>query len=480
MTYQEPLGTPTEPQQDTFPAVFEDHEPDSREYSRPMEWNRAPAGEPARRAVGELLDRMLAAEAEQKAAANPGRRPRAPTKDQRERLRKTLGAMVLELFALAAEDPDRYLGYGRRDSDYGPKEARYLPIRSSRRAVERVVSFLRAAGLIEHHDGFYNRFGKGYAGPSRRPRMRATTALVDLVQGYGLKLADIETVPGETIILKTPRGRPPGDVPEDSRAYFISAAKRSDYEDTPETRRMRETLERLNGHLERTRIELPAGVPEGKTVEVGPDGELLSKRLYRVFNNCNFRAGGRFYVRRSWQALSSEERAGLLIDGEPVAELDFASLHLRLAYHLSGQTPPAGDLYELPGWEDVSRKAVKRVATAMLNVSKLGKLRMEEVAKGLPPGRTIGELAAAIQARHPSLVDWFGKGRGLELQHLDSLIAEGVMLELDGLGVPSLPVHDSFVVPETGTPALRQSMDKHYRREVCRAGGAVDRVAVAD
>jgi len=47
---------------------------------------------------------------------------------------------------------------------------------------------------------------------------------------------------------------------------------------------------------------------------------------------------------------------------------------------------------------------------------------------------------------------------GLQLQYLDSQIAEAVMLILMKQDVPCLPIHDSFIVPRDKAAQLRQAM----------------------
>lgn len=91
---------------------------------------------------------------------------------------------------------------------------------------------------------------------------------------------------------------------------------------------------------------------------------------------------------------------------------------------------------------------------------------------------SLRDLVRDIEAHHAPVAHWFGRERGLDLQYLDSRIAEGVMLEMDELGVPALPVHDSFIVPQSAATALREAMERHYRAEVVRAGGSVDTVDI--
>lgn len=52
----------------------------------------------------------------------------------------------------------------------------------------------------------------------------------------------------------------------------------------------------------------------------------------------------------------------------------------------------------------------------------------------------------ALQNTHPKLAEHIAAGVGLELQKLDSDIAEEVILRLTREGIHCLPVHDSLIV----------------------------------
>ena len=62
-----------------------------------------------------------------------------------------------------------------------------------------------------------------------------------------------------------------------------------------------------------------------------------------------FDLGGRLFG-GWWQSLEKQRRRSIRLDGEPIAELDFAAMFLRLAYLEVGESPPEGDLYAaVPG-----------------------------------------------------------------------------------------------------------------------------------
>lgn len=63
--------------------------------------------------------------------------------------------------------------------------------------------------------------------------------------------------------------------------------------------------------------------------------------------------------------------------------------------------------------------------------------------------------------RHPFLHD--KEGVGLQLQYLDSQIAEYVMLDLLKEGITCLPVHDSFIVDRRFVNKLQDAMNRGYQ-----------------
>jgi hypothetical protein len=54
-----------------------------------------------------------------------------------------------------------------------------------------------------------------------------------------------------------------------------------------------------------------------------------------------------------------------------------------------------------------------------------------------------------IEAKHQSIASAFGTGAGLRLMRQDSDIAERIVLQLHRQGVVVLPIHDSFLIPDS-------------------------------
>ncbi|HCS18031.1 MAG TPA: hypothetical protein DIW45_09945, partial [Erythrobacter sp.] len=73
-------------------------------------------------------------------------------------------------------------------------------------------------------------------------------------------------------------------------------------------------------------------------------GPCLAAPVSRIFN-LDLHRGGRFYTHgASWQNIKRELRKSVQINGEPVVELDYSTLHPALLYAEAG-APLPGDCY---------------------------------------------------------------------------------------------------------------------------------------
>ena len=243
-----------------------------------------------------------------------------------------------------------------------------------------------------------------------------------------------------------------------------------DYTDTKETRQMRENLAVINEAL--------AGYHLSQLGEDGQVSDLPPFRLRRIFSRGSFGLGGRFFG-GPWINMKPEGRARLLIDGEETVELDYSALHPRLIYALDGIPLEDGeDPYRIPGWEGPERRQYAKTAFLQLINSEPGKrirkpsdIPMEEVGKGQWP-----KLIRAFKEKHAKVSHWFRSGRGLELQRIDSDMAERVMLEMLGQGVCCLPIHDSFLVPVSKADQLSDAMQGAFSSAVRRVSSTFEDV----
>jgi len=231
-----------------------------------------------------------------------------------------------------------------------------------------------------------------------------------------------------------------------------------DYRETEETRRLRAEVETLNRFLASADIRM---VPDG-----GPVVVTTRRMLHRSFtvppgaeDAERFDRGGRLFG-GFWQVLPKARRHALRIDGEPVADLDYSSMFLRLAYLEAGEMPPEGDLYAtVPGlYETRWRQGVKKLVSAMLfRTTPLTRIPAD--LKGhLPEGMTGAQARTAIFSAYPALHGVFETGVGFRLMHTESRVLLAALRRLIALGTPALPMHDGLMVAQSKAEDTRAAM----------------------
>lgn len=183
----------------------------------------------------------------------------------------------------------------------------------------------------------------------------------------------------------------------------------------------------------------------------------------RVYNRGSWDYGGRYYA--AYQNLPKECRTWLRIDGEPVVELDYSSLHAHMLYHSLGLEPD-GDPYTLD--LDVPRKSVKRIFFVLLNAKNYQSLYryLHEIVIHPDPnvrldlnGYTPKEVVNALKKKHHRIAQFFHADQGITLQNQDSILATRILDRID-----ALVVHDSFIVTACLEAELRAIMQEEYRR----------------
>jgi hypothetical protein len=250
--------------------------------------------------------------------------------------------------------------------------------------------------------------------------------------------------------------------------------------DTRAVRTMRRNLREINGFLAKQAICLHLSNSRlhalGGTSRVSIPVILTHTALRRVFSRGSLIKGGRFYG-GWWEVIPSEFRPYITINGLATAEVDFREIHPRMLYILNRSAIPAGDLYD-DGWRDPAhpaydpkkepyrtrRSLFKTAFNAILN-DDTGRFRFEEadLATARHLGLTLRAIRQTLFRKHPLLKQVAGTGVGLDLQFIDSQIAEHTMIILMRQGIPCLPVHDSFIVPRHQASQLIKAMRGAFR-----------------
>jgi hypothetical protein len=225
-----------------------------------------------------------------------------------------------------------------------------------------------------------------------------------------------------------------------------------EYDDTPNTFRMRNELSEVNEWLTEGNITL-----DRPSLIVDRDIQLNDRRLRRIFTRSSFESGGRLFG-GFWQPLAKQERLqAIRINGEAVVGLDFGQIAPRIVYGLANAKPEQEDLYGIEGIHPNFRAGIKLLLNAML-FSEKPLTRKPQGSKDLLPSLSIAHLVHKIIQSHGPIAQFFHTGIGHRVQFMESEIMMRVLLELMSKGVVCLPIHDGAIIPRSAHELARQVM----------------------
>ena len=345
--------------------------------------------------------------------------------------------VAADIIMSARMHPGRRISYSRSDKFYKNRR-QYTPEGYNRANVTAAIDLLDKLGYIVDHDR---------RPPGRRGTQSSFLPNPSLAM---LLLPAVHQPPRAEIIMKDADGNV---VP---------------YEESGCVHDKRDVVRKVNEVLENTEIVLAA---EGVVAD-GPwlrKGDYVMypalKSLYRVFNG-GWRLGGRFYG-GWWQGVKSEDRKFFLLDGEKTEEVDYSQVHPRIIYAEAG-VDLVGDAYDIPGYDrNLCKAAFNILVNAACYLSALGALTRDMNGDR----RGAEALIEAIKAKHSVVAKYFHSSAGVRLQGLDSRMAEIVLTEMTvKRGIPVLPVHDSFIVPESHRETLVRVMKDAFEKVVGKTG----------
>jgi hypothetical protein len=323
----------------------------------------------------------------------------------------------------------------------------------------RALDGMKALGLAGHRKGQTRYFETGFdyraTIPGRAARFWATPKLVKLAESYGLTRGNVgehffPEPPTNPLVLKdyaTGRGR------------YKEGGPVIKYKRTPATERLETDIRELNDFL--ARFELIGARHEG---------------YLRIFNNQSWKKGGRLYsaCEGSYQLMPEAERLEMMINGEPVAEIDIKASFLTI-YHAKVGMPLGGrsDPYARAG---VERDVAKLWCIASFGKSAPSLRWPAEMAKNYrkATGQELSKVANAKEVAE-AMLNAFPALRKLEehsyiwadLQFAEAEAVVGAMLFLMRTHeVPSFSMHDGLLVPRGKWDLARGALTREYRRVV--------------
>ena len=322
-------------------------------YSRPFDvhiWSDYPE---FNQIVHELWSKCFSVE---DTIVRRGPKPKAPTKA----IFKTL---LLDLYVSWITDPNMYLGISMSKSGWNAN-SRYNALHLSSRMIN-IGKKLTDIGLIEFHKGWQGTLS----------RIRASKQLQQIFYEHKFPVSEVVfDHMREPIIL---HGKKDNSFNNKKKIRYYKASKpKLEYVDASETIRMRKVLNAYTNLLNKTQVDVfSLEEPYFERKKEIEDGKERSIRHYitgrshfirRIFNNGSFELGGRFYG-GWWQQISEELRADIMINDEPVIEIDFTAMHVALLKNLDGRDPYELDTTILPQRSTIDqRKVIKQLVMMAL------------------------------------------------------------------------------------------------------------------
>ncbi|MGY2938855.1 hypothetical protein ACVWZ6_008457 [Bradyrhizobium sp. GM6.1] len=389
--------------------------------------------------------------------------------------RKHFKVVLLDLYVAWLMHPDLKIMVAMGASAYKPK-SRYNALRISKKVTD-VVRLLHDAGLIHVKLGFYVR-NEG-DGRGRLTRIWPTSELTALFERCNLDSYKIGTREKEVIILKNEDG------------------DQIEYEDTPETHRMRQVVRDYNDLLARHFIDIrQLNDPwiergDGSRLIIGP----ARQQVHRVFNRASFSDGGRFYG-AWWQECPKSWRREIFINDAPTIEQDYSSLHIALLYARKGINYYAdrpGDAYQLdtPPFlttPQEARRYAKALMLTAINAKNDGatfnafRSQRREDGDERAGGLTNSQLSVlldGLRQKHSLIADDLASDAGITLMNDDSRITEHVIKRFTERGLPVLTIHDSYIVHWQDHALLEEALNEAFSMVTGMTGIRSERTGVA-
>lgn len=211
---------------------------------------------------------------------------------------------------------------------------------------------------------------------------------------------------------------------------------------------------------------------------IEPYGPVV--HLQRIFSEGHladhgWRQGGRLYApgKDSYQNVKKLERRNITINGQPTIELDLRASHLSILVGL-GHLPADcldGDPYAVEG---IPRPVVKQWVTQTISHGKRNRSWPKEAVADL-----LKDHAIDVKADHPikrtgdaileklPLLDPEGLGIPVGWGELQFRESEIIMSAMETLayehGIPSLPIHDSLIIPVAAEELVREILKETFR-----------------
>lgn len=318
-----------------------------------------------------------------------------------------------------------------------------------------------ACGLLERIAGFKEpvAFEAGDQGRARgkASRFRATLKLLTLCAEYGVTPQNA----GEHFAYAPPEHPLRLRAASKSGAYWKEKGRLLKFKQTPQTARLEQCVKALNTFLAQYIIS-------GAT----------HRWFHRTFNmgdhkDFAWNKGGRLYSdgKDSYQSLPDTKRLKIRINGEGVCEIDIRASYLTIfhaIHHVPLLVTADHDPYQIPG---LPRNVVKAWCTVRFGTKGPRQRWPSDVVKQYQKDNhgadltkyKIKDVEKKVCQKLPLMARWREVPETwADLMWLESEAVVSTMTLLMHSGVPSLPVHDSLIVPRSAEAMAIDVLSNNY------------------
>jgi hypothetical protein len=361
--------------------------------------------------------------------------------------RDAVGLVVGDLLALTDKRPWRWLFRPMGREEFNDEAVSYRTFRA-------VFEALRALALIEVQPGYFDH-AEGECQHGRCTRLRPAPGLLELARQHGIDRKEAglhfrRLLPVKPLVLRAASTRD-GPRKIQGRRMKIPPTKRS--------RELEAEVREVNEFIEEH--DLRHGAHHG----------------YRRIFNCGdapdfaWDKGGRLYSPGdSYRQHNQAERLKMLIDGEPVVEVDIRASFLTILHALRGEPLNLSrDPYDFAG---LPRSVVKAWITMTLGhhqfhtrwPKEIADEYLEKCGAKLGMAHPVRKVQEAVIDAFPVLTNWpEQKLTCFDLMYLESEAIIRAMLRLKReRGVVCLSVHDSIIVPAAQEAAAVAMLREEY------------------
>lgn len=284
-------------------------------------------------------------------------------------------------------------------------------------------------------------------GRGKKTTFNAGPKLLERMNESGVSLGDIgrKPTPGGQLELKGSKAGP-----DQSRPILP-------FKDTPEVIGLVRQVNQLN--------DLFQGASLSQVSSDCAPLDISRRSVKRSFLDGAFNRGGRLKGAAFWfDVEKTRRRKVLLIDDEPIAELDLKSATPTIAYALEGVSLPH-DPYMPPEFCKVPRDVMKKAFMKFLwDTPKKGARLPQEVAKHISGNAKLYRVLDALKRHNGPIADYLyaDEPKGAELMFLESEIIIEATFRCYAEGVTALPLHDALLVPLSKKEKARECFSQAF------------------